>query len=854
MEHRVWSMALAGLLHDLGKFAQRAGVRGSRIWDEQAKRDYGYYHALLSEDCVQQFVPPPWLGEIKDLVGSHHRSDDRAQRILALADHLSAGERADLTDDTSAAQPRQLLSIFCSLKGSVAEIFWPLAPLALNEQVLFPARAWDERQVERRYSEMWTEFTGEMRRLRQAHEPGGDLAVYLESLLWLLQRYTWCIPSAYYKARPDISLYDHGRMTAALAAVLADAPLSDEGLRELLQRPQESAQPLALLVGGDLSGVQDFIYTITAKGATSALRGRSFYLQLLTDALARYILRRLELPITNLIYAGGGHFYLLARADDEKRLASIQQDISRILLRYHHGELYTALASYTLQGKDFFEGRVSGAWAEMGARLQLAKQRRFSELGAELQTLFTPQGHGGNEEAECQVCGREDRRTKVEEEVRKCPACSSYESLGDSLRQARYLIFEEAPLDAPPAASMTEGTEAWGTVLRAFGLAVKVAADQVPEPEKAAQVAFALSDEAWGGLRPGPRTAVGRRFLVNVTPIITDQEIRELRRRKVPALPAAGSIKPFHVMEAQSEGIARLGVLRMDVDNLGKLFSEGLKEKATLSRVAALSFAISLYFEGWVEELAARRNRQDAAQPHRGERLYSIYSGGDDLFFVGSWDAVVELAREIRADLSRYAAGHPDVHASAGIALVGGKYPLYQAAQEALEAEDMAKSLQWLDNDGQAHRKDAIAFLGQALPWARFGLQGCPNTNLNTAHSLMHRLVEIATGERKGDKAAPRALLRHLIDLYMQYRREADKRRREGAEQNRLGQRQILWGRWMWLAFYILSRMAERTRQEGISRLRDWLQAEGFRHMEQVGLAARWAELYLRQATQNENR
>lgn len=848
MEDRVWQMALAGLLHDIGKFAQRADERGSRIWDEQAKRDYGYYHALLSEDFVEKYVPPACKDAVKGLVGSHHRSDSREQRIIALADRLSAGERADPTDDTRAAQPRQLLSIFCSLKGegapAPADSFWPLAPLALDERVLFPARAWAEGQVERAYREMWEAFTAEARRLREAHDPGGAPAVYLESLLLLLQRYTWCIPSAYYKARPDISLYDHNRMTAALAAVLADSPLSDERLRAISARPEEAEEPLALLVGGDLSGVQDFIYTITARGATSALRGRSFYLQLLTDALARYVLRRLGLPITNLIYAGGGHFYLLARANDENRLTEVQREVSRVLLRYHQGELYTALSALPLRGKDFSKGQISKAWEEMGARLQRAKQRRFSELGEELQSLFTPQGHGGNEEAQCQVCGREDRRTKADGEVRKCPACLSYEALGEALRRAQYLILEEVSSEAPPPAP-ADGAEAWDTVLRTFGLAVKVSDDKVPEPEKVSQIVLALSDEALSRLRPGPLTVIGRRFLVNVTPIITEEEINELRRRQVPDLPVPGSTKPFHVMEVQSQGIARLGVLRMDVDNLGRLFSEGLGDRATLSRVAALSFAISLYFEGWVEELAARRNRQDKAQ-QRGERLYSIYSGGDDLFFVGSWDAVVELAREVRADLSRYAVGNPAVHASAGIALVGGKYPLYQAAEEAREAEEKAKGLQWVDDAGAARRKDAVAFLGQALPWAKFGLQGCDEAGTATAHALMHLLVGITQGEGKGEKAAPRALLRHLINLYAEHQEEADRRRREGTDQNRLGQRQVLWGRWMWLAFYFLSRMAERTKQEDIRALRDRLKADQFRSMEQIGLAARWAELYLR--------
>jgi CRISPR-associated protein Csm1 len=155
-----------------------------------------------------------------------------------------------------------------------------------------------------------------------------------------------------------------------------------------------------------------------------------------------------------------------------------------------------------------------------------------------------------------------------------------------------------------------------------------------------------------------------------------------------------------------------------------------------------LSFAISLYFEGWVEHLAARINQEDR-QADRGERLYSIYSGGDDLFFVGSWDVVVELARQVRADLAPFAAQHPGVHASAGIALVGGKYPLYQAAREAKEAEDQAKGLRWMDGDGRLQEKDAVSFLGQTLPWPRFGLEPCDRRGLENAHALMHLLVDL---------------------------------------------------------------------------------------------------------------
>ncbi len=234
--------------------------------------------------------------------------------------------------------------------------------------------------------------------------------------------------------------------------------------------------------------------------------------------------------------------------------------------------------------------------------------------------------------------------------MRKCPPCSSYEALGDELRQAQYLILEEVEVVKPLTVERDRAPDRWQDALLALGLRASLyqRREDIPSSTGNRRTILALSDQALVDqqgklvLTPHNRTAVGRRFLVNVTPTITAKEIADLKRQGVQELPSADSTKPFHALEAQSEGIPRLGVLRMDVDDLGKLFAEGLGQQATLSRVAALSSAVSLFFEGWVEQLAAEQNRQDK-QAGTGERLYSIYSGGDDLFFVGSWDAVVEL-------------------------------------------------------------------------------------------------------------------------------------------------------------------------------------------------------------------
>jgi len=826
-EADTFELALGGLLHDIGKFMLRAHESGIMLWNGDAQADFKYKHAMLSDSFVSQFVPKAWQAKARGLAGNHHDPETHLQRIVQLADWLAAGERDDDPDVELPKASRQQLTVLSSVsldgrrldEEALRRAFLPLKSLSLNESSLFPGESLSTADADRAYRTLWEDFRRDIEALRDAHASDGDLPVYLESLQLLMQRYLWSVPSAYWGTRPDISLYDHSRMTAALAAALAE--FEDERVEALLASDlKTSNEEVALLVGGDLSGVQEFIYTITSRGATSALRGRSFYLQLLTEAIARYVLRRLNLPITNLIYQGGGNFYLLARADDADQLQTIQQNISRILLQHHRGDLYVALAGVPLTARDFF-GSLSTRWAELADAQQRIKRRRFAELNkGELEWLFEPMGHGGNEDKQCHVCGREHPDTREERReddsiVRKCPPCRSYEALGKDLRKARFLALTWLPMtDDAPTPDLKEPPGGYEEVLAAFAMKAKVFRNLTDAPlSDHPTTLLAIKDEALAYLKPEPKRAVGRRFLVNVTPQKGD------------------AIKTFEELAEDARGVKRLGVLRMDVDNLGRLFAEGLGDRSTLSRMAGLSFAVSLYFEGWVEQIAETMNREAGK-----DVLYSIYSGGDDLFFVGSWDWIVRFAQRVRKDLSEYTAGHPAITASAGVVLVGSKYPLAQAAHEAGEAEHAAKSYQRWDEDTKrmVTAKDAISFLGQVQPWTTFGLAWTPG--MDTVAGLAALLVEMI------DHGAPKSLIRNLSRLYAQYK-AAERRRRELGEDETLhGKPQPLWGPWMWRGYYLL----KRSKIADIEKLADALHDDDFRSMAWMGLAARWAELLTR--------
>ncbi len=827
-----YRLALAGLLHDIGKFAYRAeetfGEAG-RLWKQDLARnrqEYGYYHAYLGSWFSSRYVPRRW--EVDALIAHHHRPGTHEERIIALADSLSAGERENESETQTGEQPiRQIRSIFGSVSlhdqglSEKETGYLPLAPLALKKSVIFPYQALSDEEVSRRYRNLWQDFCQEVARLKEAAQTGNlGLPAYLEAMQALMMRYTWAVPSAYWKTVPDVSLYDHSRMTAALAVALSDC--SAEEIQALTQawHAQGSPhweQPVALLVGGDISGIQDFIYTIAAKGAAKMLRGRSFYLQLLTEAVLRYVLRELDLPYTSVIYSGGGNFYLLAPLSAQPHLEHIQADIARILLRYHGTDLYLVLGWAEVPLAGFAKRNFPDYWAIMHRHLQERKQRKYAELGGDFyQEVFQVPPSGGNPDAVCAICGNEERevhpwRAEREEQADICTLCRSFaEDLGQALPYTKEIRWAWVSREEGPPRQAT-----WRTVLRAFGAQVALEgreADRASQAWQRPDVIWFLEDpKAW----PQGRVAWPR-YTVQRIPMVTEDEVEAIKARLSPAdledqPPVPKRPKTFTHLQVQTQGgFHRLGVLRMDVDDLGLIFAKGLGEQTTLSRLAALSFQMSLFFEGWVKRILE--------DPHAAwhNLVYTVYSGGDDLFLIGPWDVMPDLALRIVDDFTEYTGGHPALHLSGGMAFIHGKYPIYQAAEDAGEAEEQAKALPG---------KNAFAFLGRPWRWEDF--RGA----LRELKSELRKAVE-----ESGNKAVLR-VVQHMAALARALKEQRDQR----------GRTRVVWTRWMWLLAYQLTRLAQRDEDRAAFYQALQERLTDYEALQFAAYAARWAELELRE-------
>lgn len=148
---------------------------------------------------------------------------------------------------------------------------------------------------------------------------------------------------------------------------------------------------------------------------------------------------------------------------------------------------------------------------------------------------------------------------------------------------------------------------------------------------------------------------------------------------------SAGTIKTFDeiVKNNDEKGIEALAVFKADVDNLGKLF-RNVSEKGGISRQTTLSRMLDSFWTLWMpHELKSREEFRN---------IYTVFSGGDDLFLIGKWDEIIEFAMFLRDKFREFTCCSPCVSFSAGIALLKCGEPVqkfYELSEYALETSKL---------------------------------------------------------------------------------------------------------------------------------------------------------------------
>jgi len=693
------NLQYAALLHDIGKIWQRTKYNKSEYQHPDrlnlSTENIGLSgaHAKWSAEFCDKYLDLE--PEVRDAVLFHHNPSnapsENAQKIALLvqiADWLSSSERQKMDGNKTASPINEpLISIFSNITNIKEKVEWknqknhfyPLTNLNFrigNDAILLPKpnkkAVMSGSNLTPDYTYIWEALERELKHIKTT-------GVTFELLLQLLEKYSWAIPQATYKHLPDISLYDHLKTTCAIASCLYFSDLSVNECQELknnILNHEETKKTSFLLVKGDISGVHKFIFTIISKLALKTLKGRSIFLEFLTESIARTILREFDLPLTNILYCGGGNFYLLLPAKAEEQLAILRKKISRILLKKLGEDLYFAIDWIQLTASDFYPENFGSKWDEVSTIVDNKKQTQYIEINLEenYERFFEPFEEGGRKK-QCDICHKEiyENNTIKWEENEVCQLCDSFKEIVNKLRTIKeiYISSNESK------GNETNEENTLTSILDDLGTKISLE----PTGKSTDQVTYNILEN---GLPKIPFKLISKG-------IPYDQKTNQIR--------------DLDTLASSSIGADMLAMLKMDIDSLGKIFRFGLKENNTISRISTLSSMITRFFSGYLDELIVNNEKYK-------ENCYTIFAGGDDLLIVGSWSTILDLAYDVYENFRKFTCYNPHITLSAGILVFNNRYPIIRGAIEAEEALEKAKNYQ--------ENKNSLNIFGENFKWDIF--------------------------------------------------------------------------------------------------------------------------------------
>ncbi len=651
IEERRLRLTMGALLHDIGKVVYRAA-------EEQTR------HEISGRDFVAEGSMKLKEKEIMDCVRYHHARDmknaelaqDALAYIVYMADNLAAAtDRRKAGDESGQGKTfdrrMPLAPVFNRLNGNDGNWYYAPSKTNVERDINYPE--------EERHDFDASYYRDILRKIDDNLKGMECSEHYIQSLMDVLEANLSFVPSSTNEQElPDISLYDHLKLTAAFAGCIhayLEAGEERDYRRVLFQEGtkfyQEKAFLFAIL---DLSGVQSFLYTITTKKALKNLRARSFYLDILMEHLADELLEDLGLTRANLLYSGGGNCKLLLPNTEQtkQKFSDFLHRANQWFLEHFDISLYLAGSYEECSGdhlKDVPEGSYPSLHIHLAQKLSDHKAGRYT---AE-EILQLNQKTAENTVRECKVC----RRAGAVDEDDCCPICAALQQFSAHILNDAFFMtvrgemMEGLPL--PGGYSLIGGNR-----------------EKVLELQKAN-----MAKRIYGKNRF--YTGKGLATKLWVGDYHAEDEFKELAEK--------------------SEGIQRLGILRADVDDLGQTFAAGFASEKygnrymTLSRTAALSRQLSMFFKLHIRKLLERPAYILSDKNKEQRHAAIVYSGGDDLFIVGAWDDVLELSIDLRRALERYTEGTLTI--SAGIGVYPENYPVSAMAEETARLEEASKGL-----------------------------------------------------------------------------------------------------------------------------------------------------------------
>jgi CRISPR-associated protein Csm1 len=797
-------IALAAFLHDLGKFAERARIEvdqetlnaNKQLYCPHHKKhvdDKGWFshvHAAytgLAMDIIEGHMPklkgdnctPFGSWKTKDADDSfinaaakHHKPDSFLQWIIATADRVASGfdreefEEYNLGEDVTHGGKNHYtarqLTLFEQINqpGMAEKDFkfrYPLKPL--SPESIFPVEAKQyethtDKEAQDEYLELWQGFIQAIRQMPESHR--NNWALWLDHFETAWGVYTQAIPSATaFHIRPDVSLYDHSRVAAALATALwryhhENNDTGEFARKQLSDQQQSWQEKKFLLIQGDFFGIQDFIFASggeTNKRAAKLLRGRSFYVSLLSECAALKVLDTLELPSTSQVINAAGKFMIVAPNTPAtiEKLKKVQQTLDGWFLKHSWGQAGVGLAWTEAACNDFrrhgadkqSESPYQKLIKSLFEQLEIIKNQRFNLCSSTAAPIVFSDflDSFNNEKGVCRIDGRSPATVLLENEIWISDLANDQINTGAWLAKAereRILITRE-PLGMETALKIP-----------VFGYYISFAKSEEEQGKFGEQARNGNLLRAWDFSLPKSAdqalwNGYARRNINAYVPIFDKKAEMEAVLGKYAGEDKLnfGEAKTLNHIACEDQtlqenhswqGVAALSTLKGDVDNLGMIFQSGLGDEASFSKTAALSRQINAFFTVYLPWLFQSNSQY--------RNTYTVFAGGDDFFLIGPWLSQIKLAGEMRQAFQRYVAHNSQVHFSAGISTAKPGLPINQLGDMAEEALEHAKAHN--PEKAQIAPKNAVTCFNQRMFWDEFSALAARRERLQELHKEMN--------------------------------------------------------------------------------------------------------------------
>lgn len=651
MDSKQVKLAIGGMLHDIGKALYR--------YNDGREHSLSGYE-FLREQGIED-------AEILEQVRFHHSKslkgaqlpEDSLAYITYWADNVAAGADGRSREDAEGAGYDKfvpLASVFNILNGNNESCSYNMEQVYDSGSINFP------QEDSGRYSE---ETYGRIiAKLKEGLSQIELTEAYVNSLLGVLEANLSFVPSSTDVSQlADISLFDHVKMTAAIGSCmyeyLEEGELRD--YRQALLKTQETYEKdCFLMFSMDISGIQDFLYSVHSEGALKTLRAKSFYMEIMLEHIIDELLSRIGVSRANLIYSGGGHAYMLLpnTRKAKETIEAFEAELSSWYLDNFRTDLYVALGYAECSANALMNkpaGSYKAIFTQVSRTLSRKKSARYS--AAQIRKLNSMQQ--GENTRECKVCGRVDQL--LEEDI--CALCDAFKTLSSDILRESFITVLQDP------------DEQKGGILLPFDFYMILESENALKKRLQASCSHVRSyskNKMFTGYNLSTRLWVGDY--------------------------CSGS--SFAELAERAQGIKRLGILRADVDDLGQAFVRGFErenaetEYVSISRTATFSRKLNMFFKLHINHILAngRFSLTGEKPPNPRRNALIVYSGGDDLFLVGAWNDILEAAVDINEDLRKYTQG--TLTLSAGIGLFPARYPVKAMARQTGELEEASKALE----------------------------------------------------------------------------------------------------------------------------------------------------------------